>query len=506
MAHTNVTGWWWCGIDAVTLRSLLLLSVAGTVAACVTIPDLAMPAVGLAVNSDPPGASAFLNGRLVGATPLEINRLKIGHYSIRFEKEGFVPLQRNVGLDRNGLSLRETLQPLATAELTVEIKPDGAEVLLDGEVKGHTPLHVFGLPLGPHDLLVRKTNYDNYATHVEVIAGEPLVFNNFSLNDKILAMLNGNIARESWRVMHYMDLGHYYFVNDRLNEAADLYKKAIRVSAESLDLSKETSAEERHLQERLRSEDRSRLNKQIVYKEQWPGKDVKAFTESVELQRNIINDLHIKEIGWILEESDNYYNNGQLDESERILLKYIDVTKNPKLLEQPFLSLLKVRIKKNKLGLVQETVTSILSNYADRPDLLRKAGDALYIARATFSTEERPEVLSMTEKLFHTGIKSAQVLKNPELQAQCSFQLAITVEENGRPDQSIPLYKESIAGTTDDTAKEEYAQRLSECYKIMKNFDEARKLLIELAKSPRKSIASKAKQELSEIASLVEKK
>src|SRR5262249_10169851 len=155
--------------------------------------------------------------------------------------------------------------------------------------------------------------FNNYAKHIEVASGEPLVFKNFALDDKIFTMLQSNIAKEPWRVMYYMDLGHYLFVNNRLSEAADMYGKAVAGSAETMDLPKDTTQEERQLQARLRSEDRGRLNSQISLKEHWQGKDTKTFTESVEHQRDAVNDLHLKEAGWILEQVGNYYNNGQYD-------------------------------------------------------------------------------------------------------------------------------------------------------------------------------------------------
>src|SRR4051812_17229919 len=99
-----------CAIDAARLRPLLLLSVAGIIVVCISLPGFVIPASGdLALISEPEGATAFVNGRLVGATPLVLNRLKLGHYSLRLEKEGFAPLQRSVRIEKEGLSLRETL-------------------------------------------------------------------------------------------------------------------------------------------------------------------------------------------------------------------------------------------------------------------------------------------------------------------------------------------------------------------------------------------------------------
>ena len=85
---------------------------AGIVVISVSIPGFAVPSsADLELISEPAGASAILNGRMVGATPLILHRLRIGHYSLRLEKEGFSPLQRNVALVKDGITLREALQP-----------------------------------------------------------------------------------------------------------------------------------------------------------------------------------------------------------------------------------------------------------------------------------------------------------------------------------------------------------------------------------------------------------
>jgi hypothetical protein len=45
----------------------------------------------LAVESRPPGASVFLDGRLVGKTPLAVARVGTGEHAVRLERDGYRP-------------------------------------------------------------------------------------------------------------------------------------------------------------------------------------------------------------------------------------------------------------------------------------------------------------------------------------------------------------------------------------------------------------------------------
>jgi len=45
----------------------------------------------LAVESRPPGANIFLDGRLVGKTPLTMPKLPAGEHAVRLERDGYRP-------------------------------------------------------------------------------------------------------------------------------------------------------------------------------------------------------------------------------------------------------------------------------------------------------------------------------------------------------------------------------------------------------------------------------
>ncbi|MEO5334474.1 MAG: protein kinase [Magnetococcus sp. YQC-5] len=55
----------------------------------------------LTVESRPPGAVLFLDAKRVGKTPFTMDQAKVGHHTIRMEKEGFIPVEMELELTKN---------------------------------------------------------------------------------------------------------------------------------------------------------------------------------------------------------------------------------------------------------------------------------------------------------------------------------------------------------------------------------------------------------------------
>ena len=478
------------------VRILLLLVV------LILVGMLARPGE-LTVSSDPAGATVFVNGRLAGATPLTIPGLKKGQYSLRIEKENYTPVIRGIDIGHWSVPIYEKLPALATAPLKVEIKPEGAEVLLDGEFQGHTPLYLPDVFAGEHELVVRKTNFNAYTRRIQVEPGQPLKFSD-ELEDRILTMLNGNIAKEPTRVAHYVDLAHYLFVNNKVSEAADMYAQALEVSAAQLEFPAGVTQQERALELRLRAEDQNRLNEELRKKEHWPGKDLTAFIKTIENARNVVvNSGSYKDWTFAREQAANFVRDGRVEDAQRLLIRHIDAVRNatpPQLehLDQAYIDLLTVRLRMRKIDLVRESVKSFTALYGQQAMLLRQAGNAVYSNHALFEGKDRAEVLEMAETMFRKGINLSRN-GEVELKALCSFELANVLVLQNRGEQAIQPYKESIEQTRDVSTKELRSQKLVDCYKVLRRFDDARKVLLDLEKSKSPDMAEHARQMLKEI-------
>jgi len=110
------------------------------------------------ITSIPPGAKAYVDDHSLGKTPLVEVQVPAKAKVIRLEKSGYLPLEHALHpLDRT-LSLS-----LVPTPVTFDVKsdPSGAEVFLNGELMGTSPLK--GVPIRPDGmqrLQIRKRGYE----------------------------------------------------------------------------------------------------------------------------------------------------------------------------------------------------------------------------------------------------------------------------------------------------------------------------------------------------------
>ena len=450
---------------------------------------------GLSVQSDPEGASVFLNGRLAGATPLRIAGLLPGEYALRLEKADRQTVTRRVTLAPGGLVVSERLPAVPVRRLKVEVEPRGAEVLLDGALLGCTPLTFDNLPAGQHELVIRKTNFEAQIFRIQVKPDEEevITFSGFALRDKILALLRRQVEGEPYRIGHCVDLGHYLFVNGDLEEAAKEYCKALVLSSAPLKLPEHLPPEEREVEQQLRGQDVQRLNDELRKKQNWAGKDVTVFRAMVEQAQAQLALEHLDDWAWVKQAAENLLRDKRLERAEDLYSRHIGAAAQSPELPQAFLGLLTVRLRMHNLSGVRETFTRFVETYGKRPDLLLQAGQAVLAAHPFYRDQELAEVLGMAERALRAGLEGCPP---GEPRAKVAAELAVVLERQERYVQALAFYRQAAEGTADEALRETRLLEQAACLVRMKSLREARALYERLAQSPREGIARQAAQRL----------
>lgn len=119
-------------------------------------------------------ASVFIDDRAVGSTPVLVRDLAPGTRLLRIEAERYFPLQQAIeveGLDKEQ-QFRAELVP-AWAELRFASLPAGADVFVDEDLLGQTPLHAQILQ-GRHKVRLKLAGHKPWLDEVDVIAGKDL--------------------------------------------------------------------------------------------------------------------------------------------------------------------------------------------------------------------------------------------------------------------------------------------------------------------------------------------
>lgn len=182
------------GVCPFFLSTILILSGCSTIKQLQSAEFKPVPA---AIRSDPMGAEVYINGKLVGKTPIETPLKPRGkewpenwECEIRVVKKGYIPETRIVRLN-------EIDQPFALARLK---GPDGAEVetrekevsaepqisdgygivsvdssagvsdiYIDELFVGNTPAPLLKLTKGPHDVKIKKSGFKEWNRKLNVL-------------------------------------------------------------------------------------------------------------------------------------------------------------------------------------------------------------------------------------------------------------------------------------------------------------------------------------------------
>ncbi len=113
------------------------------------------------IESTPPGATLSIGGVSEGKTPLGLE-LPLGEHDLVLSLKDHEDWKTRIRLsEEKEYSVAAELKPVAvaqTAALRVDTDPDGAEILLNGELRGKSPTEIV-LPLGKYRVTARLQGY-----------------------------------------------------------------------------------------------------------------------------------------------------------------------------------------------------------------------------------------------------------------------------------------------------------------------------------------------------------
>lgn len=110
----------------------------------------------LEVRTDPSGASVYLDGRLRGTTPLEVDGLESGRYQLRVDRDGYYPVRRWIEIDAESTLLLEIDLERITGFLDVSVTPVDATVRVDGRALDDGFAE---LPIGRYEVVAERFGF-----------------------------------------------------------------------------------------------------------------------------------------------------------------------------------------------------------------------------------------------------------------------------------------------------------------------------------------------------------
>ena len=127
----------------------------------------------LLLKTEPDGCDIQIDGVSVGRTPRLITHLPVkGTYSVRLRKAGYQDQTISVKFEGRKPLVREEKLVLASGTIDISSEPAGAEVTVNGIVKGVTPLRVTEVPRGRATVKFRLDGFAEEVRELAINAGD----------------------------------------------------------------------------------------------------------------------------------------------------------------------------------------------------------------------------------------------------------------------------------------------------------------------------------------------
>jgi len=129
----------------------------------------------IAVTSYPPGAAVFIDGRQRGTAPIIVPDVLTGNHEITLSLKGYDEWYQTVSVG-SGQMAAINAELDATKEITgslaVITDPVGAEIYIDGNFKGVSPVTITGISTGTHAVLLTLQEYADTTSNISITAGQ----------------------------------------------------------------------------------------------------------------------------------------------------------------------------------------------------------------------------------------------------------------------------------------------------------------------------------------------
>jgi hypothetical protein len=136
------------------------------------VANLQPESASISVNSTPPGATVYLNNKNVGVTPIVVNNLDQGIYDLRIEMDGYAAYEEKITLNKGEEIDKDVTLTKASTVLTIDSKPTGAEIFINGTDEGKTPFKQINIKLGTYKIKITKDGYLPFVTQITVKTNE----------------------------------------------------------------------------------------------------------------------------------------------------------------------------------------------------------------------------------------------------------------------------------------------------------------------------------------------
>ena len=118
------------------------------------------------VSVSPEGADIFVNNKLVGKAPSQIDIYEFGPVKVQIRKDGYLDFEQVIDVSDNYYEIKATLEK--ASRLEIKSKPTGASVYINDEFVGKTPIVLPKLRKTKHTVKLVLSDYKDFVQEIDL--------------------------------------------------------------------------------------------------------------------------------------------------------------------------------------------------------------------------------------------------------------------------------------------------------------------------------------------------
>jgi hypothetical protein len=187
----------------------------------------------LLLESQPSPAAVWHGDTIIGNTPCRITLPAQGELSLLLSapgcKDSVLNLTASTQLPEKRLQVKLAQAEKLGVSLRCQSTPAGAELFLDGEFQGRTPLILTGLEPRVIELLFRMQDREAVLKQVDLSSGGVSQALQVHLPSQTVSFYRTKIKDEPNSPHHYADLGHHLILEHDFAGAAAVFKEGLDI-------------------------------------------------------------------------------------------------------------------------------------------------------------------------------------------------------------------------------------------------------------------------------------
>ena len=137
--------------------------------------SLLSTASGLAIGSEPSGAVLTVDGIGKGTTPSTLDDVAAGDHVIEVTMDGYEPFRQTVRTQAGRSESVSVVLKAIPSEIQILTTPAGADVYIENQLRGQSPLTLRDLKAGHYRVRVQMEGYDIMARDISIERGQRLI-------------------------------------------------------------------------------------------------------------------------------------------------------------------------------------------------------------------------------------------------------------------------------------------------------------------------------------------